>query len=162
MTAPMPTVFLHAPQDFRNLCVLARTLEVFGHHECYLFDPRRLVRERYGKSRSREMRVVSAGAFDKIRWHRIEEPASFLTAYQGRIVATVATADATPLTRFEFLDDDLLLFGSESQGLPKAVVDCAGSRVTIPARGQTQSLNLAVSLAVVMFEAHRQSGRFDR
>jgi hypothetical protein len=69
----MPNVLLHAPQDFRNLCVLARTLEVFGHRECYVFDPRRLVRERYGKSRTREMRVVSAGAFSKIHWQRIED-----------------------------------------------------------------------------------------
>jgi tRNA(Leu) C34 or U34 (ribose-2'-O)-methylase TrmL len=158
----MPNVFLHAPQDFRNLCVLARTLEAFGHRECFLFDPRRLVRERYGKSRSREMRVVSAGAFSKIRWTRVEEPERFLDDYQGRVVATVATPGATPLHRFGFHDTDLLLFGSESQGLPQAVVDSADERLTVPSRGQTQSLNLAVSLAIVVFEAHRQLESLDR
>jgi tRNA (cytidine/uridine-2'-O-)-methyltransferase len=152
----MPNVFLYAPQDFRNLCVLARTLEVFGHVGCYVFDPRRLVRERYGKSRSREMRVVSAGAFSKIRWTRIEEPEQFLKDYAGRVIATVAHAQATELTRFQFLPEDLLLFGSESHGLPAAVVDGAHAKLTIPSRGQTQSLNLAVSLAIVLFEAHRQ------
>src|SRR5258706_7780983 len=98
----MLNVFLHAPQDFRNLCVLARTLEVFGHRECYVFDPRRLVRDRYGKSRSREMRVVSAGAFSKIVWHRVEEPERFLAAYPGRVIATVADRRATDLHRFAF------------------------------------------------------------
>src|SRR5882724_10830672 len=107
----MPNVLLHEPQDFRNLCVLARTLEVFGHRECLVFDPRRLVRERYGKSRTREMRVVSAGAFSKISWQRIEEPARFLSEYRGRVVATVADARATELTRFEFAPADLLVFG---------------------------------------------------
>jgi tRNA(Leu) C34 or U34 (ribose-2'-O)-methylase TrmL len=152
----MPNVFLYAPQDFRNLCVLARTLEVFGHPECYVFDPRRLVRERYGKSRSREMRVVSAGAFDKIRWQRIAEPAQFLSSYPGRVVATVADERATELPRFHFAPTDLLLFGSESHGLPVDVVKSAAATVTIPSRGQTQSLNLAVSLAIVLFEAQRQ------
>jgi len=154
----MPNVLLHAPQDFRNLCVLARTLEVFGHRECYVFDPRRLVRDRYGKSRTREMRVVSAGAFSKIRWQRIEEPARFLAEYDGRVIATVAAAQATELTRFEFSRQDLLLFGSESYGLPPDIVGSAHVAVTIPSRGQTQSLNLAVSLAIVLYEAHRQLG----
>ncbi len=152
----MVNVFLHAPQDFRNLCVLARTLEVFGHASCYIFDSRRLVRERYGKSRTREARVVSAGAFGKIDWQRVEDPAAFLGQYRGRIVATVANDRATELNRFEFLPQDLLVFGSESHGLPAAIVDSAGATLTIPSRGQTQSLNLAVSLAIVLFEAQRQ------
>lgn len=154
----MTNVFVYAPQDFRNLCVLARTLEVLGHTDCYVFDPRGLVRDSYGKSRSREMRVVSAGAFSKIRWNRVEEPARFLADYRGRVVATVVDAEATELTRFRFSSTDLLLFGSESYGLPASVVDSAHATVTIPSRGQTQSLNLAVSLAIVLFEAYRQLG----
>jgi len=152
----MPNVFLHAPRDFRNLCVLARSLEVLGHRECYVFDPRRLVRDRYGKSRTREMRVVSAGAFSKIHWNRIEEPGRFLSEYDGRVIATVADARATELTQFRFSPADLLLFGSESHGLPPDIVAGAHASVTIPSRGQTQSLNLAVSLAIVLYEAQRQ------
>jgi len=152
----MPKVFLYAPQDFRNLCVLARTLEVLGQSECHVFDPRRLIRERYGKSRSREMRVVSAGAFSKIRWQRVEQPERFLGEFAGRVVATVADTKATALTDFRFVASDLLLFGSESQGLPPPVVSLAAASVTIPAHGQTESLNLAVALAIVLFEAQRQ------
>lgn len=152
-----PRVFLYAPQDFRNLCVLARTLETFGHAECFVYDPYRLIRERYGKSRRREMRVVSAGAFDAIRWQRVEEPERFLRDYAGRVVATVAQGEhALPLTAHRFHADDLLLFGSEAQGLPEGALTCADARVTIPARGVTRSLNLAVALGVVLFEAHRQ------
>lgn len=152
----MPRVFLHAPQDFRNLCVLARTLEVFGHTECDVFDPHRLIRERYGKSRTREMRVVSAGAFQKIRWQIVDDPALHVTSNAGAVVATVADSTATPLAEHRFAPTDLLLFGSEAQGLPAALVGAATHRVTIPARGRTQSLNLAVALAIVLFEADRQ------
>ena len=152
----MARVFLHAPQDFRNLCAISRTLEVFGQEECFVFDPHRLIRERYGKSRAREHRVVSAGAFSMIRWHRVEEPERFVSSYAGRVVATVADTRASVLTRYRFEPSDLLVFGSEAQGLPAAVVaGCAGT-VTIPSSGRTQSLNLAVALGVVLFECQRQ------
>ena len=152
----MPGVFLHAPQDFRNLCAISRTLEVFGFTECWIFDSHRLIRERYGKSRAREQRVVSSGAFQKIRWTRVEEPGRLFAGYDGRVVATVASDDATPVTRFRFADTDLLLFGSESQGLPAEMVAAASAKVTIEARGQTQSLNLAVAFGIMLFECRRQ------
>jgi tRNA G18 (ribose-2'-O)-methylase SpoU len=157
----MALVFLYAPQDFRNLCAISRTLEVFGQSECFVFDPQRLVRERYGKSRTREQRVVSSGAFQKIRWNRVEDPAAFLSSYAGRVVATVATTDAVDVTRFRFSETDLLLFGSESQGLPDSLVASCGGSVTIQSPGQTQSLNLAVAFGVVLFECQRQLAAFE-
>ena len=150
------SVFLYAPQDFRNLCVLSRTLEVLGLGECFVFDPFKLIRERYGRYRVREQRVVSAGAFQKIRWQRIEEPESFLTNWQGRVVGTVADEQASALYDFRFTAADLLLFGSESAGLPEPVLARCTDRVTIVSRGQTQSLSLAVALGVVLFERSRQ------
>jgi tRNA G18 (ribose-2'-O)-methylase SpoU len=152
----MSGVFLYAPQDFRNLCAIARTLEVLGHGAVYAFDPWRLIRDRYGRARSREMRDVSSGAFERIRWTRVDDPASFLQGFAGRLVATVADTSALKLTEFSFRSDDLLLFGGESQGLPDEIVALAGATITIPSRGRTQSLNLSVALGIVVFEADRQ------
>lgn len=149
-------VFLYAPQDFHNLCLLSRTLEVFGQRQCYVFDPTRLVRERYGRSRTRELRAVSAGAFEKIEWRRVEEPARFFEENGARVVATVASETARPLTEHRFGGNEVLLFGSESQGLPPEVAAVCGAQVTIPQRGETQSLNLAVALGIVLFEWQRQ------
>jgi tRNA (cytidine/uridine-2'-O-)-methyltransferase len=154
----MSPVFLYAPEDFHNLCLLARTLEVFGQRACHIFDPHRLVREHYGKVRSRELRAVSAGAFEKIQWLRVEEPESFLSAQQGRVVATVLDPAATPLQEHRFAPNDLLVFGPESSGLPARLVDRSSVAITIPVLGQTQSLNLAVALGIVLFERHRQIG----
>jgi tRNA G18 (ribose-2'-O)-methylase SpoU len=152
----MAGVFLYAPQDFRNLCAIARTLEVLGHGRVYAFDPWRLIRERYGKARARVMRDVSSGAFERIEWTSVDDPSSFLRAFSGRVVATVADSSATDLTSFSFRRDDLLLFGAESQGLPDEVVALAGATMTIPSKGRTQSLNLSIALGIVVFEAERQ------
>lgn len=155
----MASVFLYAPQDFRNLCAIARTLEVLGHQQVHVFDRWQLIRDRYGKARSRVMRDVSSGSFEKLRWLRVEEPAAFLRAFPSRIVATVAAASATELTSFSFQRDDLVLFGAESQGLPEEIVALAGAAVSVPSKGQTQSLNLSVALGIIAFEAYRQLSR---
>jgi tRNA G18 (ribose-2'-O)-methylase SpoU len=152
----MPSVFLHAPQDFHNLCLLVRTLEAFGHRRCFLFDPHHVVRERYGKVRSRELRATSAGAFDKMTWVRVEQPAEHLSQHRGRVIATVAAPNATSLCEHRFEPDDLLVFGSESCGLPPELVSQSDAALTIPLLGETRSLNLAVSLGIVLFEMHRQ------
>lgn len=154
--ASMPNVFLYAPQDFHNLCLLARTLEVFGQRECVIFDPQRLVRERYGKMRSRELRAVSAGAFEKIEWIRVEQPEAFLAGHAGRVIATVAEPAAVPLDEHRFATTDLIVFGSESAGLPPQIVAASTVAVTIPIFGETRSLNLAVTLGIVLFERQRQ------
>jgi len=152
----MASIFLHAPQDFHNFCLLVRTLEAFGYSECFVFDPHRLVRERYGKVRAREMRAVSAGAFEKMRWVRVEQPEQLLTQHAGRVIATVAEPPAKSLSAHEFEPSDLLVFGSESRGLPPEVVAQSDVALTIPLRGETQSLNLVVSLGIVLFEVQRQ------
>jgi len=152
----MANVFLYAPQSFHNICLLARSLEHFGQSDCYLFDPHELVRERYGKYRRRELRVISRGAFEMIRWIRIEDPREFFAHPPSRLVATIADPQAVPLTSFYFSPTDIMLFGSESGGLPAEVITAAGAAVTIPAQGQTVSLNLAVSVSILLFEYQRQ------
>jgi len=154
----MPQVLLHAPRDFSNICVLARTLDVFGYRECHVFDPHRVIRERYGKSYSRRLRIVSSGAFEHIRWHRIKDSVAFILQYAGRTIATVADPRVPSLIDFRFEETDLMIFGSESEGLPESVVKSASSSVTIPACGCTQSLNLAVAASILLFETRRQLG----
>jgi tRNA (cytidine/uridine-2'-O-)-methyltransferase len=155
----MAGVLLHAPQDFRNLCAIARTLEVLGHRDVNVFDPWGLIRDRYGKARSRVMRDVSGGAFEKLRWNRVPDASSFLRTYRGRVVATVADSGATQLSDFSFRTDDLVVFGGESQGLPPEIVALAAAAVTIASAGETQSLNLSVAVGIVVFEAVRQLSR---
>src|SRR5450432_3212361 len=150
-------VFVYAPEQFENLCVLARTLEVFGFDTCHVYDPHRIVRERYGKSYAQRLRTVSAGAFAKIRWQRVEgDPVLFLRGHGGRRVATVPRQDATSLHQFRFQRSDLLLIGSEGRGLESAVLQECQEQVTIPQAGVTESLNVAVASGIVLAEWKRQ------
>jgi tRNA G18 (ribose-2'-O)-methylase SpoU len=150
-------VFVYAPEQFENLCVLSRTLEVFGFSECRVYDPHRLVRERYGKSYSQKLRTVSAGAFSKIHWQRVlVDPLEFLRSHCGRRVATVPRQSATSLHHFRFRRSDLLIIGPEGQGLTAPVLELCEAQLTIPQAGLTESLNVAVASGIVLAEFKRQ------
>ncbi len=59
-----------------------------------------------------------------------------------------------------FRDDQVLLFGRESAGVPDAVHQAADARLRIPIRPGLRSLNIAVAAALVAGEALRQTGGF--
>ncbi len=52
-----------------------------------------------------------------------------------------------------------LLIGGEGQGLPAALIDAADERVTIPMQAPVESLNAAVTAALIVYEARRQRGQ---
>ena len=58
---------------------------------------------------------------------------------------------------FRFLADDILLFGKESAGVPTAIAETCDARVRIPMRPQVRSMNLAMSTALALGEALRQT-----
>jgi tRNA (cytidine/uridine-2'-O-)-methyltransferase len=52
---------------------------------------------------------------------------------------------------------DVLVFGSESSGLPDALLEThANEQLRIPIRGAVRSLNLSNAVAVAAYEAQRQ------
>jgi len=149
-------LFLDALHDFEHVCVISRTLETLGIHRCFVHDPNRLIRTRYGKSRTRRLKKVSAGAFFRVSFERIEEPEELLASWPRRKVATVPDSKATPLPGFRFHPDDLILFGSEGRGIHPELLALCEERVTIPQQSMTQSLNLSVATGIVLFEFLRQ------
>ena len=61
-----------------------------------------------------------------------------------------------------FADDQVLLLGRESAGVPEAVHQAADARIRIPMRAGLRSLNIAMAAAMVAGEALRQTGGLAR
>ena len=70
----------------------------------------------------------------------------------------LTTTCAQSLYAARFRPGDVLVFGSESAGLPPAIVDAFGAdaRLRIPMRPDVRSLNLSNAVAVAVYEAWRQ------
>jgi tRNA (cytidine/uridine-2'-O-)-methyltransferase len=71
-------------------------------------------------------------------------------------LALFTTKGAEPYLDHRYSDDEILLFGRESAGVPEDVAAAADSRVVIPMRESLRSINLAMTVAMALGEALRQ------
>jgi tRNA (cytidine/uridine-2'-O-)-methyltransferase len=77
----------------------------------------------------------------------------------ARLIALTGLGE-TPLYDAQFLEDDILLLGRESAGLPPEIRAGANLRVRIPMAQGFRSLNLAVATGIALGEAMRQTALF--
>ena len=59
--------------------------------------------------------------------------------------------------KFKFKKNDMLLFGKESAGVPEEIHKMLKNKIKIPINKKTRSLNVAMSVAIVVGEALRQN-----
>lgn len=77
----------------------------------------------------------------------------------GRIILLTTHAQ-TPYIDFQFKDNDIILLGRESAGVPPQVHALADARLLIPMAAGARSVNMAVSATMVIGEALRQTNLF--
>lgn len=75
-------------------------------------------------------------------------------------VLALTTKAGRVYTEACFGDGDALLFGPETRGLPPEILESlpADHRLRVPMHGDSRSLNLSNTVAVVLYEALRQTG----
>jgi len=100
-------------------------------------------------------KVWTAGAVDHIEIIRVDNPLEFLASYEGRKVGTIVNETAKYLNDFQFEAADLLIFGSERDGLPADIIEIIDEAVYIPQIGETNCLNVAVTFGIVVHQALR-------
>ena len=85
---------------------------------------------------------------------------ALLAALPGHRVIACTTKGAVEHSAIAYLPDDILLFGSETDGLPPALLDSIAPkmRARIPMQTGSRSLNLSNAVAVISYEAWRQHG----
>ncbi|MBN2207264.1 MAG: hypothetical protein JW742_07655 [Candidatus Aminicenantes bacterium] len=90
---------------------------------------------------------VHAGAADCL---------SRLRAEGYLIAATHLGEDAVPYREIDYTRPIALVFGSESDGVSAEALALSDLRIRIPMVGMVQSLNLSVSVGIVLYEAFYQ------
>jgi tRNA (cytidine/uridine-2'-O-)-methyltransferase len=89
-----------------------------------------------------------------------EDLDTFLATRPASRLLVMSARGNTSCYDCRFRDDDILLFGPESTGVPEELLQRVpeAQRLRIPMRAGNRSLNLSNSVAVVVYEAWRQSG----
>lgn len=89
---------------------------------------------------------------------RIAQPdeAELRAALDGRTVWIADAAGAERYDRLDWRQPGALVVGSEAHGASRLLRQMADGQVSVPLRGGLESLNAAVAVSIMLFEAARQ------
>jgi tRNA (cytidine/uridine-2'-O-)-methyltransferase len=82
---------------------------------------------------------------------------AFRANAKARVILLSSKAEAR-IHDFAFADDDILLMGQESAGVPDDIRAACDAQVRIPLRAEVRSLNVSVAAGIALAEALRQTG----
>ena len=138
------------PQNTGTILRLCACLDVTAH----IIEPAGF------DTSDRNFRRAGMDYLDQVRlkrhdsWSKFEE---WRTEAGCRLILFTTKAAKSYLD-FAYTASDVLLFGRETAGVTDAVVAAADARLVIPIKPSLRSLNVAVTVAMAVGEALRQTG----
>ena len=145
-----PKIALYEPDIPQNTAAIIRTCACLGAdleiiEPCgFLFNDKRF------------KRVVMDYMDEKlIKFYQSSE--EFFKAKEGERVILLTTKSAESYVSFKFENNDTLLIGRESAGVPNYVHNSIKYRLKIPMMSNKRSLNIASSVAIILSENLRQT-----
>ncbi|MFA7276148.1 MAG: tRNA (cytidine(34)-2'-O)-methyltransferase [Pseudobdellovibrionaceae bacterium] len=138
------------PQNTGALIRLAASLNV----QLHLIEPFGFLWD------DRKIRTAAMDYIDHVRLTRHASWGHFIEWVGEKRIILLSTKAALPYTDFTYKNDDVLLLGRESAGVPDDVHNAATARVLIPMNPHTRSLNIVIAGAMVLGEALRQTTDF--
>lgn len=106
------------------------------------------------------LRRAGLDYWDELEWEVADDWADLCRRLDAAAAGTkwlFSARASRSYTTVSYARGDVLVFGSESRGLPPALVaEHADRLLTIPSRPQVRSLNLSNCAAIVAYEAARQ------
>ena len=145
-------IVLHQPEIPANTGNIGRTCVATGT-KLHLIEPLGF--------RIDEKQIKRAGMdyWDKLDYVRYINYEDFLAKNPGAKIYYATTKATKKYTDVTFSDNDFIMFGKESAGIPEEIlVDNEETCIRIPMLDEIRSLNLSNSVAIVLYEALRQTG----
>ena len=145
-----PKIALYEPDIPQNTAAIIRTCSCLGA-DLEIIEPCGFL-----FSDKRFKRVVMDYMDEKlIKFYQSSE--DFFKSKEGQRVILLTTKSAESYATFKFQNNDTLLFGRESAGVPDQVHNLTKYRLKIPMMSNKRSLNIASSVAIILSENLRQT-----
>ncbi len=108
----------------------------------------------------RELKRAGLDYWSEVELYRHLDLAELTTGLADSRFIYFTTRSTRPYTDWKYLENDCLVFGPETRGLPADLLQSNRDRsLTIPMPNRAvRSLNLATSVGIVLYEALRQLG----
>lgn len=139
-----------------NVGSIFRTSDGAGVDKIYLVGYTPAPVDRFGRAQP-EIVKTSLGASDTVAWEQLNSEAARaelarLKEDGWQIVAIEQTAHSISLHEFTATDKVVYIFGNEIDGVSKELLSLADAVVEIPMHGQKESLNVSVSVGIILFQ----------
>ena len=145
-----PKIALYEPDIPQNTAAIARTCSCLGAileiiEPCgFLFNDKRFKR-------------VVMDYLDESMIKIYQSADEFFHKKKNDRIILMTTRAKKNYTNFKFKLKDTLLFGRESEGVPKIVHNNSYQRLKIPLKKNSRSLNVSMAAAITLTEALRQN-----
>lgn len=151
---PLLNVVLYQPEIPPNTGNIGRTCVAVGA-KLWLVKPLGFQID------EKQLRRAGLDYWPHLEWEAVENwdelTSKLAEPLAGRRIWLLTKTAPRPYTCATFEKGDILVFGSESAGLPPEILQrYAAQAVRIPMRPEVRSLNLSATAAAAMYEAVRQ------
>lgn len=149
---PLLHVVLHQPDIPQNAGNIGRTCVAVGA-KLWFVRPLGFVLD------DRHLKRAGMDYWDQLDWEVVESFGHVRAALPRARIWCVENPGVRTIWQADFTPGDILLFGSESRGLPQSLLDeFSATTIHLPMRSGVRSLNLASTVNTVVYEAVRQFG----
>ena len=105
----------------------------------------------------KRLKRVAMDYLDKSKIITYKSYEDFLNKKKKSRIILMTTKAKKKYNNFKFKPKDTLLFGRESEGVPKIVHSNSYERLKIPIKKDLRSLNIGMAVAITLSEALRQN-----
>ena len=146
----MFNIALYQPDIPQNTAAIIRL--------CYCFDTTLEIIEPCGfHLDDKRIKRIAMDYLDKSKIIIYKSYENFLIKKKKSRIILMTTKAEKKYSNFKFKPKDTLLFGRESEGVPKIVHDSSYERLKIPLKKKTRSLNISMAAAITLSEALKQN-----
>lgn len=152
MPEPLLHVVLYQPDIPQNAGNIGRSCVAIGAKLWFIRPLGFRLEDRY-------LRRAAMDYWEHLDWEAVESWEELQARLPGRRLWLLTKFATRIVWDADFHPGDLLVFGSETRGLPAAIREAhAAQCLKLPMRDEVRSLNLASTANTVMYEAVRQFG----
>lgn len=158
-------VVIEEPENPRNIGTVIRNVNALGAEKVYVVDPRKVLPDDWQDLRTEPK--LSKLSVSAVKWtflKRFDSTQECLAHLQKNKFVSVATSPHVKGKTNRFLHEVdfaeqaklALWFGNEARGLSELAVEQSEMCISIPMFGMVESLNLATSSGIVLYEVTKQ------
>ena len=145
-------IVLHQPEIPGNTGNIGRTCVATGT-SLHLIEPLGF------RLDEKSLRRAGMDYWSLLDVHRYMNFQEFQTRHPGAKIWMATTKARQTYSEVTYSPDDFIMFGRESAGIPEEIlVDYEDTCIRIPMQPAIRSLNLSNSVAIILYEALRQTG----